>query len=244
MIKIGADPELFVYTMDHKPVSAHDLLPGNKLFPYPVTRGAMQVDGVAAEFNIEPAETEDEFLFNIRSVRDEMLEELRKQGNYILRAQPTIRFTRKQWNAIPDSAKELGCEPDFSAYTLEANPKPHTNKFMRTGSGHVHISWDDKSDDPFDTGWMAYCADLVKHLDHHLMPQAVKWDKDRERMELYGKAGAFRPKSYGVEYRVLSNAWLATEARIRYVFRTVHLITTKWASGFTPNEYKVEDYAA
>ena len=244
MIKIGAAPELFVYTKDNKPTSAHDLLPGNKLMPYPVTRGAMQVDGVAAEFNIEPATTEEEFLFNIRSVRDEMLAELNKSGSYILRAQPTIRFTRKQWNEIPDFAKELGCEPDFNAYTLEANPKPHTNKFMRTGSGHVHISWGDKVEDPFDTGWMANCAGLVKHLDHHLMPQAYKWDKDKERMELYGKAGAFRTKSYGVEYRVLSNAWLATEARIRYVFRTVHYITNKWTSGCVPGDYKVEAYAA
>jgi hypothetical protein len=35
---------------------------------------------------------------------------------------------------------------------------------------------------------------------------------------MYGAAGAFRPKPYGVEYRVLSNAWLTTEDRMRFVF--------------------------
>ena len=36
---------------------------------------------------------------------------------------------------------------------------------------------------------------------------------------MYGAAGAFRPKPYGVEYRVLSNAWLLTEDRMRFVYK-------------------------
>ncbi len=40
------------------------------------------------------------------------------------------------------------------------------------------------------------------------------YDKDTERRGMYGKAGAFRPKPYGVEYRTLSNAWLSNDERI------------------------------
>jgi hypothetical protein len=43
------------------------------------------------------------------------------------------------------------------------------------------------------------------------------------RRELYGKAGAFRPKPYGVEYRVLSNRWLNSEALIRWVYNQSQL---------------------
>ena len=58
---LGADPEAFVVLKDGGiPVSAHGLLPGTKDKPFPVEKGAVQVDGMAAEFNIEPAATEDE----------------------------------------------------------------------------------------------------------------------------------------------------------------------------------------
>ena len=51
-ILIGADPELFV-KKDGVVVSGHDLIQGTKADPFPVQDGAVQVDGMALEFNIE-----------------------------------------------------------------------------------------------------------------------------------------------------------------------------------------------
>jgi hypothetical protein len=45
-------------------------------------------------------------------------------------------------------------------------------------------------------------------LDLRLAVPSLIWDKDKKRRLLYGKAGCFRPKPYGMEYRTLSNAWL------------------------------------
>jgi hypothetical protein len=40
---------------------------------------------------------------------------------------------------------------------------------------------------------------------------------------MYGKAGAFRPKPYGMEYRVLSNKWLTNTRLQSWVYDTTVL---------------------
>jgi hypothetical protein len=65
---------------------------------------------------------------------------------------------------------------------------------------------------------MVRCATLVKQLDSYLGLPSLLFDRDTLRRKMYGQAGAFRPKPYGVEYRVLSNAWLLNENRMRFVF--------------------------
>lgn len=246
-ILIGCDPELFVYSENKKRiVSAHDLLPGTKEQPFAVPCGAIQVDGVAAEFNISPAGSDMRFMQNIAIVKNALIDNLAIKGRlnkdkYSLVAKPCVFFTKTYWATVPEKAKELGCEPDYNAYTLRANDKPDSKMLMRTGSGHVHISWGDKTE-VINDEWMDQCADLVQHLDHHLLPQSKKWDSDELRRKLYGKEGAFRPKKYGVEYRVLSNAWLADYKTAGYVFRATQEVTRKWLAGYEKHQYQIEEY--
>lgn len=61
---------------------------------------------------------------------------------------------------------------------------------------------------------------MVKQLDSVLYPASLLWDSDDKRRTLYGKIGAFRPCSYGVEYRPLSNSYLSDKKIQRYVFNT------------------------
>lgn len=213
---VGADPEFFVERKG-KPVSAHGLVPGDKKNPLPVKKGAVQVDGMALEFNISPAATFEEFDNNLDTVLDALLEMV---PGYKMYNKPVAHFGKEYIDAQPECAKILGCEPDFNAYTKQANPTPDVDTPFRTASGHVHIGWT-KDVDPHDPGHFEACCTLTKMLDLHLGVPSLIWDQDTERRKLYGKAGCFRPKSYGMEYRVLSNAWLNHKHVRKLVFNGV-----------------------
>lgn len=213
-ITIGADPELFV-TKDGKFRSAHGLIPGTKEKPHPVRDGAVQVDGMALEFNIDPVDNADDFVSKINSVMGQMKDMV---PGYDFAIIPSCRFNGNHFRQQPDEAKELGCTPDYNAYTMMENPKPDNETTMRTASGHVHIGGF-PSDNPDGDEHMVRCSTLVKQLDCYLGLPSLIWDADNKRRDMYGAAGCFRPKPYGVEYRVLSNAWLLTEERMRFVFK-------------------------
>jgi hypothetical protein len=130
---------------------------------------------------------------------------------------PVQEYTQEYLDSLPDAAKELGCDPDFSAYTLLPNPTPDNTRLFRTGAGHVHVGWG--SDIPTDNeDHIEICANFVKALDATVGMFMTVIDTDPRRRELYGKAGAFRPKPYGVEYRTPSNLWLTTKERRRVMW--------------------------
>ena len=62
---IGSDPEVFLKDGDN-PASAHGLLPGTKEQPHKTVGGAVQVDGMAAEFNTDPCSLTNFETFNRR----------------------------------------------------------------------------------------------------------------------------------------------------------------------------------
>ena len=47
-------------------------------------------------------------------------------------------------------------------------------------------------------------------------------DPGTERRQLYGLAGSFRQKKYGVEYRSLSNWWIFSEETMQWFFENTH----------------------
>jgi hypothetical protein len=207
----GADPELFVVDTEGNYVSAHGLIEGTKQEPFKVDKGAYQVDGMAAEFNIEPVDNFEAFNTNIITVLRQLKAALPK--GFGLKIEPAVRFSQPVMDAQPAVAKEMGCDPDFNAWTGDVNPTPDTTEepLLRTASGHLHIGWTE--DMPVtDEIHNLHCRDLIKQLDWFLGAWSVRKDPDVTRRKLYGKAGAYRPKPYGAEYRVLSNFWLKDKA--------------------------------
>ena len=231
---LGADPELFLMR-EGKFFSGFGLIEGDKANPQKVDYGAVQVDGMALEFNIDPATNRREIVNNIQAVMATLQDMV---PEYELAVVPTAHFGAEYIAAQPLKARELGCNPDFNAYTGEENEKPNEELPFRTGAGHVHVGWTEGADDPLHT---EMCQALVKELDVVLGLPSLLLDGDAERREMYGKAGAYRVKSYGVEYRVLSNFWIQSEVLIEFVYRGVSRAITNLSEGTPLHEkYDVE----
>ena len=218
-IKIGADPEVFVNKAGEQ-VSVHNLIPGTKQKPFPVKCGAIQVDGTATEFNIDPAETEDEFVTNIQTVMSELKSFLPEGYDFNHRIQHI--FPTSVWEKIPEKVREVGCDPDFSAYKKKDN-EPRIRPREKYGhvyvGGHIHIGWGEDMD-AFSEPHMEMCKQIVKALDNKVGLYMTILDRTPAYNGLFArKMGVFRPKSYGVEYRTPSNAWLWREETIRDIYR-------------------------
>lgn len=224
---IGADPEIFIFDNKlGKVISAHGLFPGTKEEPYKVEHGAIQVDGMAAEYNILPASNYVEFVFYnlsvLRSLRDKIAE-LNPDLDFKFVFDPVAEFGAEYIAEQPEEARRLGCTPDYNAYEGGApNPTPDADMPFRTASGHLHFGWTNDQDIE-DPEFIEACCMMTKQLDYYLGSMSVKMENHlkvdgKKRRELYGKAGAFRPKSYGVEYRTSSNVWLYSTPWMEQMF--------------------------
>jgi hypothetical protein len=83
---------------------------------------------------------------------------------------------------------------------------------LRVAAGHVHVGWTEDAN-ILDARHLRHCRDLVKQFDWFLGAWSIRHDKDLTRRKLYGKAGSYRPKPYGMEYRTLSNFWISSPAK-------------------------------
>lgn len=235
----GADPEMFVRDRKTKKfVSAHTMVPGTKIAPHKVPLGATQYDGVAAEFNIDPANTSTMFVNNIATVIASVKKFIGDHNELVL--EPTADFDPSYFDGLPPDVRELGCNPDFNAYTGDQNPSPDTspNPYMRTASGHIHCGWSKEGADfdPNDPVHQSDCHTVAKQMDYALGIMSLLWDPDAKRRTLYGKAGCLRYKKYGMEYRTLSNRWLSSQDLQFYVFGNAHRAMTDLFEGVNYDE--------
>lgn len=224
LLKIGADVEEFLRDGDGHPVPVIGLIGGTKDRPLPIlTDGyALQEDNVALEYNIPAAASKYDFIYSLMRIREEINERVAKHGLKPA-IEASMRFSEKQLDH--PQAKTFGCEPDFNVWEQCVNPKPTTSPdsaTLRTAGGHVHVSFTVGDKVPEHPQNMSEIECLVMALDCYLGVPFSLMDTDLERRKLYGKAGAFRVKPYGVEYRVLSNYWTRSPELMEYVFKGVH----------------------
>jgi hypothetical protein len=218
MFSIGCDPEVLLANHSGVFVSAIGKLPGTKDAPVDVEHGKVHVDNVAGEFNTRPAYSMEQFDESIRLMLDTMKELVQAQDLEV--TEKAVGIYSQEELSHPDAMKG-GCEPDFDAYCdgmMNQSP-PLGAVPIRCAGGHVHIGIDGLSEEDI--------RQLIKTLDVFVTIPMLKYE-DPMRRVLYGGAGAFRRKAYGVEYRTPSNFWIFKKARREWMYRQVALAIHKF----------------
>jgi hypothetical protein len=208
---LGCDPEVFLFNeQDNKFISSVGLVGGSKDSPMPIDGegNAVQEDNVTVEFNTPPCYTVEDFKKHINKNKQWITDHASKLG-LKLAIKPSAVFDADQLDT--EAAQTFGCEPDFNAWNDgKMNPRPRArNRNLRSCGGHVHIQCDHETTD---------ILEVVRAMDLFVGCLMLEFDNDKGRRELYGKAGAFRKKSYGVEYRTASNVWIESDDRIQWVW--------------------------
>lgn len=193
---IGCDPEVFfMRESDYK--SAIPFIKGTKENPLTISDSKLHYDNVTAEFSIPPVRTAGGFDAKVH----EMLEHVKG-----IATDNWLRVSTKSYAVFKESelediqARIAGCEPDMNAYLGIQNPLAcYENTNERAAGGHVHIGVDNLSKEEMEH--------LVKVLDLYVTMPLMRYENP-ERRRHYGKAGSYRPKEYGLEYRTPSNVWI------------------------------------
>ncbi|MEI7489634.1 MAG: hypothetical protein WCJ72_19890 [Chryseobacterium sp.] len=212
MFTFGSDPELMLF-LNGTPHSAIGVVSGsieNRIYQ---NGHEFYYDNVLAECAIAPGSCKDEVIHNFRDCLQIYANMVKP---YQLIPQASVIFNESELNH-PD-ARRVGCAKDFCAYTMQQKNGPVdqiTRGNLRSCGGHIHLGHDVLTQDGAEPILAVYLLDLFVGV------PSLWLDKDPtspKRRSIYGKAGRYRVKSYGIEYRSLSNFWLESPEMVELIY--------------------------
>lgn len=224
---IGTDPEIFVVDKDGMNIPAWKFLPDKKT-PLKHTYGTAYWDGFQAEYTTLAGASCLAFFHDY--VREGLLAIQKAAQSFDKTAKLSIASVMEVDPEVLAKAEnhhvEFGCMPSKNAWGLSGRVVDARQLPIRFAGGHIHFGlynalgtnsyvFDDK----------AHKANRDKlHGDEELQRRVIwsldailgvacvslfeKWDHPARR-EFYGLPGEYRLPPHGLEYRTLSNAWLA-----------------------------------
>jgi len=233
----GADPETFIMDLyNGENIPAYLFFSGTgkgNCFPLSDKYGGVHADNIMLEFNPTPSDSFAEVATNVFRCRELVhtlmmtkfganeiiLATKTKRDAFYPEARSSIQLLSNRAAYYQDRVEfyEIGCKPDYNAYTRDTNPMPQLPDNVRVAGGHIMISaLDERLKDP------EIVCNAVKWMDVLVMPTIIEglktmgyYDTTSSAMRrlYYGKAGCFRPKEfpngmYGIEYRTPGPEWI------------------------------------
>lgn len=218
---LGADPEFFIVDTKYQIINSYRIIKKNKNKPIKINNFKFFYDNVAIEANFNPCNTKEKFLVELDSMFSE-LKKLISPHKLSLQAYGELNESETSFPNI----NEIGCEPDLNAYKFCYNKLPVKQvrgNSGRTIGGHLHIGGigDDAVLDPFLKPLFVYMLDLFVGIPSVLLDNSVDSYK---RRKTFGKAGSYKSKKYGLEYRVLSPFWLANPTIAGLIYQLIEFV--------------------
>jgi hypothetical protein len=170
----------------------------------------LEIDNILAEFNIPAVKTKKDWIASMNYMKNYIRDYVKKVNpDFDILCAASMNVPEDQLNT--PEAQLFGCDPDYNAYTENANPKPKGEKgTLRSAGCHIHIGYPKFN--------AITSVQIVKYLDAYLGLPSVILDPDKKRRSLYGKAGSFRLQPWGVEYRVLSSAMMKDDQTLDFIW--------------------------
>lgn len=236
VLTLGADPEIFVFDNEHKLIPAFNFLPAKS------EETLMYWDGFQAEwkYNHVVNYCQNNLVYFTRErLFDLRIKAISYNPNAKLSLRNVVRISPELLKTANSEHVALGCMPSYNAYKLRGKRVENPRKLaLRCAGGHMHFgTWYNKR---------PQYEKIVTTLDNILGVWAVGVARHLDvpaRRQYYGLAGEYRTPRYGtgqfgVEYRVLSNFWLASPALMQVAWdlgrtcvRLAHSRSLKlWAS--------------
>lgn len=192
---IGHDVEFFL-------IGDSGLIPAERVLAGTKGRGTAIAKGVLAHPDNVMAEISSAAPFAARNLKQRMMHDLNALRHHVdpvrVSIASSMNITRDTLDNC-ESAKEIGCSLDYQ----NGMPRDKLNADdlgdTRHAGGHLHFDVSPS----IAPDWAARVCDIM--LGCHVIAAG---EKQGARRGFYGLPGLYRPKSYGMEYRTLSNYWV------------------------------------
>lgn len=215
---VGIEREMPVY-VNNIAVPAQLLIPQyTKENPFTINGGTMHHDCSLLEFTTPPCDTNEKlrssYIRQKEYVREALLTTVdvrRRAADVIggavhsitLSEDTAAAFSQVDFMNQPEN-RELGCSPSRNAYgSRPIRPEGYADT-KRFGGTHLNISTPDTTSSEDRSLVMA--VDIAFAMPHMFTCNSP--DDEQLRRELYGRAGEYRRKDFGIEFRVLSSNFL------------------------------------